>query len=310
MNITFRQLRYFLALAEQRHFTRAAETIHVTQPALSMQIRALEEMAGGQLVERTPTGIVLTPRGRALADHARKVLATMSGLEQALRQPGQGGRLRLGMIPTVAPYLLPEALPELRASDIGRDLHLREAMTERLLNELESGRLDAAVVATPPEDDGMVAVPLFTDRFLLAGSSGRIAGFSDRADSLRPQSLDPAQLLLLDEGHCLGDQALEVCGLSRRGGRLDLGAASLSTLCRLAAQGMGLTFLPEIARRQEMAAAPGLAAIRFPDPQPARQVLLMRRASTPADGWFDELADTLRQAGQGLLADDGVSQFR
>lgn len=299
MNITFRQLRYFLALAEQGHFTRAAETIHVTQPALSMQIRALEDMAGGQLVERTPAGVVLTPRGRALADHARVVMAAMSGLEQGLRKPGQGGRLMLGMIPTVAPYLLPEALPILRARDIGRDLHLREAQTERLLDELIAGRLDAAVVATPPEGDGLVATPLFTDRFLLAGSAARIAQLEGRA--IEPRQLDPGQLLLLDEGHCLGDQALEVCGLSRRGSRLDLGAASLATLCRLAAQGMGLTFLPQIARRQEVAAAPGLTAIPFPDPQPAREVLLMRRASTPAEGWFDELAETLRLAGAALL---------
>lgn len=302
MNITFRQLRYFLALAEQGHFTRAAEVIHVSQPALSMQIRALEDQAGGKLVERTPAGIVLTPRGRTLADHARQVVAAMSGLEQGLHSPGQGGKLRLGMIPTIAPYLLPEALPVLRASDIGRDMYLREAMTDRLLTELEAGQLDAAVVATPAEDETMVSASLFTDRFLLAGSSSRIAGFADRAEELHPQSLDPAQLLLLDEGHCLGDQALELCGLSRHGGRLNLGAASLATLCRLAAQGMGLTFLPEIARRQEIAAAPGLVAIRFPDPQPARQVLLLRRGTTPADGWFDELAEVLRSAGHKLLA--------
>lgn len=299
MNITLRQLRYFLALAEHGHFTRAAEIAHVTQPALSMQIRALEDAAGGKLVERNSAGIVLTPRGRALAEHARKVMAAMAGLEQGLRQPGQGGRLVLGMIPTVAPYLLPEALPVLRARDIGRDLHLREAQTERLLEELAAGRLDAAVVATPPEDDSMVSTPLFTDRFLLAGSASRIAQLEGRA--LEPRQLDPGQLLLLDEGHCLGDQALEVCGLGRRGGHLDLGAASLSTLCRLAAQGMGLTFLPQLAQQQECAAAPGLAAIHFPEPQPSRQIQILRRASTAAEGWFDDLAETLRRAGERVL---------
>ncbi|MCF3974491.1 hydrogen peroxide-inducible genes activator [Paracoccus salsus] len=301
MSITLRQLRYFLALAEHGHFTRAAETIHVSQPALSMQIRALEDLAGGKLVERTSAGVVLTPRGRALADDARKVMAVMAGLEQGLRQPGQGGRLLLGMIPTVAPYLLPEALPILRARDIGRDLHLREAQTERLLDELVAGRLDAAVVATPAEDPGLIATPLFTDGFLLAGSATRIAQLKGAA--IEPRNLDPGQLLLLDEGHCLGDQALELCGLSRRSGRLDLGAASLATLCRLAAQGMGLTFLPQIARRQEIAAAPGLTAIAFPDPSPARRILLLRRASTPAGGWFDDLAEVLRRAGETLLGD-------
>jgi LysR family hydrogen peroxide-inducible transcriptional activator len=113
--------------------------------------------------------------------------------------------------------------------------------------------------------------------------------------------LDPGQLLLLDEGHCLGDQALEVCGLNRRSARLDLGAASLATLCRLAAQGMGLTFLPQLAARQECAAAPALAVVSFPDPQPARDVLLLRRATTPAGGWFDDLGDLLRTAGQSVM---------
>ena len=299
MNITLRQLRYFLALADHGHFTRAAEVTHVSQPALSMQIRALEEIAGGPLVERITGGVVLTPRGRELAAHARRVMAAMAGLEQGLRQPGEGGRLMLGMIPTVAPYLLPEALPVLRARDVGRDLHLREAQTDRLLDELDCGRLDAGVVAPPPEGRGMVAAPLFTDRFLLAGSAARIAQIQGRA--VAPKELDPGQLLLLDEGHCLGDQALEVCGLNRRSSHLDLGAASLSTLCRLAAQGMGLTFLPQIALRQEIAAAPGLTAIAFPDPQPLREVVLIRRASTPAEGWFDELADTLRAAARNLL---------
>ena len=300
MNITLRQLRYFLSLCEHAHFTRAAEAINVTQPALSMQIRALEEEAGAKLVERTSSGVVLTPLGRTLEAQARRVMASMAGLELALREPGQGGRLMLGMIPTVAPYLLPAALPLLRARDIGRDLHLREAQTERLLEELAGGQLDAIVVATPPPDARFEAIALFSDRFLLAGSAARIAEM--RHSPIHPGMLDPGQLLLLDEGHCLGDQALEVCGLGRSGGRLDLGAASLATLCRLAAQGMGLTFLPEIARAQEMAAAPGLTAMRFPDPQPLREVQLLRRASTPADGWIDDLARILRQAAAPLIA--------
>ncbi|MBM3605905.1 MAG: LysR family transcriptional regulator [Alphaproteobacteria bacterium] len=301
MNITLRQLRYFVALSQQGHFTRAAESLHVTQPALSMQIRGLEDVVGARLVERMPSGIILTPQGRAFEAHARRVLSAMTELEQGVRRPGQGGRLLLGMIPTVAPYLLPEALPILRARDIGQDLHLREAQTEKLTQELAAGRLDAIVVATPPEDASFEAVPLFTDHFLLAGSASRMAQLGHR--KVQPGDLDPGHLLLLDEGHCLGDQALAVCGLGRHSSRLDLGAASLATLCRLAAQGMGLTFLPEIARHQEMAAAPGLKAIRFPDPQPARQVLLMRRASTPAEGWFDDLAGILRRAALPLLAD-------
>ena len=299
MNITLRQLRYFLALADEANFTRAAETMHVTQPALSMQIRALEDAVGAALVERTSAGVVLTPQGRALQRHAGQVMSSMADLEQGMRLLGQGGRLMIGMIPTVAPYLLPQVLPVLRAGDIGRDLHLREAQTERLLEELLSGKLDVAVVATPPETPELVAEPLFTDRFLLAGSDARIDELGKRA--IAPRDLDPGQLLLLDEGHCLGDQALDVCGLNRNNARLDLGAASLSTLCRLAAQGMGYTFLPEIALKQELAAAPGLQAIRFPDPQPFRSVVLLRRASTPAAGWFEDLAETLRNGAKSMI---------
>lgn len=301
MNITLRQLRYLTALARHGHFGNAAESVHVTQPALSMQIKALESQVGTALVERTPTGVHLTPHGRAFAEQAARVLAEMAVLEQVARGPGRGGRLRIGMIPTVAPYLLPAALPVLRSRDISRDLHLREATTDLLLEELAAGQLDAAVIATPEGPD-IVPVPLFTDPFLLAGSAAQIADLADRAETLRPRSLDPGQLLLLDEGHCLGDQALEVCGLTRHSGRLHLGAASLATLCRLAAQGMGLTFLPQIAAAQELAAAPGLALIRFADPQPAREVVLVRRASSPPGGWFDEIAQVLAQAGQGLMA--------
>ena len=302
MNITLRQLRYLLAVAEQRHFGRAADLVHVTQPALSMQIKALEAETGEMLIERMPGGAVLTPAGRAMADHARRVMAEMAALDQAMRRPGQGGRLRLGMIPTVAPYLLPAVLPDLRARDISRDLQLREAQTDRLIEELADGRLDAAVIASPPEGNDIAAVPLFADAFLLAGSASRIADLARRGAAPRPRNLDPDQLLLLDEGHCLGDQALEVCGLNRRAGRLDLTAASLTTLCQLAAQGMGLTFLPEIAARQELAAAVGLRALRFRAPQPERQVILVRRISTPGDGWFAELAARLAHAGHALVA--------
>lgn len=275
-----------------------------------MQIKALEDECGAALVERTPAGVLLTPQGRAVAAHAERVLAEVAGLEQCLRQPGQGGRLALGMIPTLAPYLLPVALPRLRSHDISRDLHLREAQTDRLIDELLAGGLDAAVVATPAPDDRLVAMPLFRDRFLLAGSAARIEALGDGGTAPRPDRLDPGQLLLLDEGHCLGDQALELCGLTRRSGRLDLGAASLATLCRLAAQGMGLTFLPEVARAQECAAAPGLATLHFAPPQPERQVMLMRRASTPAGGWFDDLARVLREFGGHADGVNGAARRR
>lgn len=270
--------------------------VHVTQPALSMQIKELEAELGVTLVERMPRGLSLTPAGREVETRARRVLDELTELGASARRGGLSGRLNLGIIPTVAPYLLPAALPDLRAADITRDLRIHEAPTGRLLDELAGGHLDAIVIATPAPD--AVEAPLLTDRFLLAGSPARLAGLPDPMP--RPDGLAPDQLLLLDEGHCLGDQALAVCGLTRGVSRLDLGAASLSTLCRLAAQGMGLTFLPELAAAQELAAAPGLAARRFAAPQPARQLRLVRRASTDPAGWFDDLAARLACAGRRL----------
>ncbi|MEH6772678.1 MAG: LysR substrate-binding domain-containing protein [Cereibacter changlensis] len=302
MSLTLRQLGYFLALAEERHFGKAAERVHVTQPALSMQIREMEDALGTQLFERSPRDIRLTPAGREVETRARRIVGQVSELEAVARQQGLVGRINLGVIPTVAPYLLPEVLPLLRASDITRDLRLREATTDLLLAGLDRGQLDAVVVAEPPSSAGLVLAPLFTDRFLLAGRRSVLEGLADGAEALRPVTLDPDQLLLLDEGHCLADQALEVCGMTRRQSRLDLGASSLTTLCGLVGQGLGMTFLPEIALRQEQAATPGMAVTRFAAPEPSRQIVLARRATSSASDWFDELVSLFSQAGQGLTA--------
>lgn len=300
MAVTLRQLGYFLALAEERHFGRAAGRVHVTQPALSMQIRDLEAVLGAALVERAPRDVRLTAVGREVEVRARRVLAEVAELEAATRRQGRVRQLNLGVIPTVAPYLLPAALARLRAADITRDVRVREAQTALLLTGLDAGQLDAVVIAMPAASAGRVALPLFHDRFLLAGSAARLAGLG-APEARHPVALDPEQLLLLDEGHCLADQALEVCGLNRGQARLDLGASSLSTLCGLVAEGFGLTFLPEIALRTEAAAAPLMRHVRFAAPEPERVIALVRRASTTDDGWFGDLAAELAQAGRALI---------
>lgn len=302
MNISLRQLVYFLALIEERNFGRAAARVHVSQPALSMRIRELEASLGVQLVERLPRDVVPTRAGRALAERARRVLAEMHELTAEARHQVPGGALLLGVIPTVAPYLLPLALPHLRALPGARALRLREAQTATLLAELRSAELDAVVIAAPLNDPALTAEPLFEDRFLLATSADRLAALGVAHEALRPRALDPGQLLLLDEGHCLADQALEVCGLGRGTTRLDLGASSLATLCGLVAQGIGLTFLPELALSAETAAAPGLATARFAAPEPARQIVLARRASSSGEDWFAPLAEILAASGASLIA--------
>lgn len=295
MGITLKQLRYFAALAEEGHFGRAAARCNVSQPALSVQIRELEAALGARLVERAPRALRITPRGREVAERARRVLAEVREIEATARWgAGLSGRLALGVIPTVAPYLLPLALPRLRARNLMLDLGIREATTQALLEDLRAGTIDAAVAALPVPAEDLVAEPLFEDRFLLAASPRRAAALAGR--TLRPESVDAGQLLLLDDGHCLADQTIAACGIERRALRTDLRAASLSTLVRLVEGGFGMTLLPEIAVWLEQAAAPGLALLPFAAPAPARSIGLLRRRHAPDDGWFGELALLLREA--------------
>ncbi|MBR9763005.1 MAG: LysR family transcriptional regulator [Rhodobacteraceae bacterium] len=297
MNITLRQLTYFRSLATHHNFGRAAEAVHVSQPALSVQIREMEQALGGQLVERRARDVALTPFGRLVLAQTDKVLGEVQTLKDLARwNGGLSGELRLGIIPTIAPYLLPQALGAIRAEDIGLVVQVQESKTARLLEDLQAGRLDAVVLALPMESEkGLEVAPLFEDRFVLAGSAARIAALSGREDSLRPDHLGPETLLLLEDGHCLTDQALEVCGQARDHGQIDMGASSLSTLSRLVAAGFGLTLLPELAVGREAA---GLVLRRFGGEEPSRQVALVRRASSLDDGWFRTLAQILARAGQ------------
>lgn len=303
MNITLRQLSYFKALSEQRNFGRAAEAVNVSQPALSVQIREMEATLGAQMVERRARDVVLTPFGRRILDHATRVLTEMKALSEAARwQDGLAGRLALGIIPTVAPYILPGVLEALRSRDISLDVKIREARTDQLVAEVQGGQLDAAILALPVPDSGLQARALFADRFLVAGSATRLEALAERTDALRPMSLQQTSLLLLEDGHCLTDQALEVCGRGRGHAQIDMGASSLGTLSRLVAAGFGLTLMPEIAATAETRAAPGLNVRRFASPEPYREIALIRRASTETAPWFDELADLLTRVGTDLIA--------
>ncbi len=299
MDITLRQLRYLIALAKHRHFGQAAAAVNVSQPALSVQIKALEQILGVRLIERGPRDIVVTPVGREVLCRAERIVREVREMSDAAHwQRGLMGRLRLGVIPTIAPYLLPAALPLLRGRDLGLDLGVREARTERLIGELREGDLDAAIVALPIGEPDLVGHELFEDRFLLGGSKRLVESVEQVA---QPALLDPERLLLLDDGHCLADQALAACSLRREQTRMDLRASSLSTLCRLAGEGIGLTFVPELAIRAECAAAPGLTLRRFSGGEPVRHVGLVRRRLSVDDGWFSELAAILTEAARGEL---------
>jgi LysR family hydrogen peroxide-inducible transcriptional activator len=299
MSFTLKQLKYLIALAEAAHFGRAAAAVNVSQPALSVQIRELEAALGARLVERGGREVVITPMGREIVRRARRILEEAREIEQVARwDRGLGGRLRIGVIPTVAPYLLPAALPLLRARHLTLDLGVREAQTDRLVEEVRLGALDAAVIALPAAGTELVAAPLFDDRFLLAGSARRMEALGVPGTAPRPEDMEPGELLLLDDGHCLADQALAACALDRARARMDLRAASLTTLCRLVSEGFGLTLLPELAMRAECAAAPALRLARFAEPEPKRTIGLVRRALSVDDGWFGELAAILAAAGR------------
>ena len=311
MALTLKQLRYLAALADAGHFGRAAAAVNVSQPALSVQIRELEAALGTALVERGGREVVITPTGREIVRRARRVLEEVREIEQVARwDRGLAGRLRIGVIPTVAPYLLPHALPLLRARHLALDLGIREAQTERLVEEVRQGALDAAVIALGDTAPDVTAVALFTDRFLLAGSAARLAALGPSA-GLRPEDMEAEQLLLLDDGHCLADQTLAACAVDRARTRMDLRAASLTTLCRLVSEGFGLTLLPELAARAECASSPDLRLARFAAPEPSRTIGLVRRTLSVDDGWFGELAIILAEAARSEIgvAAHGTERF-
>lgn len=278
---TLRQLRYLVALAEHGHFGRAAAACHVTQPALSMQIRDLEAELDLPLVERGPGGATLTPAGEELAARARALTAGVKDLEDFARaQKGvQASRLILGIIPSVAPYLLPRILPDLQAVLPGLELKVRETRTAALMAELAAGDLDAVIAALPLTADGVETQPLFEDPFLLASPAG------DPLRATDPRGLPPERLLLLEEGHCLRDQALGACELSDLS---TFGATSLTTLLHLVAHGQGITLLPKMAADE--ISDPRIAVRPFAEPQPRRTIAMAWRAASPRKRKLAEIA--------------------
>lgn len=292
MNLTLRQLRYFEALAAQRHFGRAAEVAAVSQPALSMQIRELEKSLGAALFERASTGARLTRFGAELAPRVRAVLQAVDELGEAARaaQDRLTGELRLGIIPTVAPYLLPGLIGALGRSHPELELHVRETLTPRLVDELLAGRIDAAIVALPVGAPGLEEEPLFSERFALV----RQVSEAD-APVPGPEALREARLLLLEEGHCFRDQALAFCDLPTAGPRDGLDGSSLSTLVQMVGAGLGMTLIPDMAIAVETRRA-NVAVARFAPPEPSRTLGLVWRRSSPLGPRFREIAEVVRPA--------------
>lgn len=288
---TLRQLRYLTALARHCHFGRAAEECAVSQPALSVQIQELEASLEAALIERGRGRIALTAEGDEIARRASRILAEVDDLVDYARHRTRllTGPLRLGVIPSIAPYLLPAALPCLQERYPALELRLRESQTAVIVDELQRGALDVLVLSLPLDHPEIETIRLFDDRFVLAVPA--IHPLAERPDCTA-RLLAEERLLLLEEGHCLRDQTLSYCQPVDRGASSGFGASSLSTIIQMVANGLGITVLPEISISFEVH-DPRIALLRFPEPGPTRAVALAWRRSSPRKRDFVELGKLL-----------------
>jgi LysR family transcriptional regulator, hydrogen peroxide-inducible genes activator len=292
MNLTLKQLRYFEALARHGHFGRAAETCAISQPALSMQIKELEDILGAVLFERSARQVRLTAFGEAFATRARDILRSVDEVGDFARaaQNRAIGRLRIGVIPTVAPYLLPSIIANLTKAYPGVDIHVRETLTPILLRELGEGRLDICILALPVSEPSFAEVALFDEEFVLVRPG---------ADAGKPvpnlESLREMRLLLLEEGHCLRDQALSFCNLRSGLPRESLDGSSLSTLVQMVNSGIGVTLIPEMAVNVETRSA-GVSIAHFKAPAPTRTIGMIWRKTNPLAGELLQISKIVQQA--------------
>lgn len=296
INFTLRQLRYFEALARHGHFGRAAEACSISQPALSVQIKELEETLGVELFERSARQLRLSAFGEEFLLRVRDILRSVDELGDLARAHRKHlvGRLRIGVIPTVAPYLLPGMISALTRENPDLDIHVRETVTPKLLQELAEGRLDTAIVALPVSEPSLTEMPLFEENFVLV---------RPKEDAGKPvpnrEMLREMRLLLLEEGHCFREQALSFCDMGAVRPREILDGSSLSTLVQMVGAGIGVTLIPEIAMPVETRSA-DVSIARFEDPQPSRRIGMIWRKTSPIARQLTEVAELVRRAAGAL----------
>jgi LysR family transcriptional regulator, hydrogen peroxide-inducible genes activator len=291
-DIKLKDLRYLAAVADTRHFGRAAQRCFVSQPTLSAQLKKLEEYLGVQLIERQPNNVSLTEAGEQIVARARRILEASDevvALARTHRDP-LAGRLRLALLPTIGPYLLPRISQGIRRALPRLELNLYEYQTAPMLQRLKSGELDLGVLALPVDLEGLEARELFAEPFTVAlPQRHRLA----RRERLQVADLEGETLLLLEEGHCLRDQALEVCSRIGAGETQDFRATSLETLRQMVATGAGITLLPELATKGAYGDARGVVVLPFSKPAPVRRVGAVWRKTTARRPAIDALCELI-----------------
>lgn len=298
--MNLRDLRYLIALADHRHFGRAAEAAHVSQPTLSTQIRKLEEELGIALFERSPRNVLLTEAGERIVARARTVVREadeIKALARSYRDP-ESGTVRLGIFPTLGPYLLPHVVGRLRARFPRLELLLVEDKTQRLVDMLRDGTLDCAVLAQPIHDDSLHDEFLFEEPFVLAVPSDHPLR---QRRHLTLDDLGGESLLLLEEGHCLRDQALDVCHLAGASERAGFRATSLETLRQMVAAHVGVTLLPVLAVQPPVPPSPDIRLLHVEPEPPSRRIALYWRRSSALTAFLSGIAEVLRELPPGLL---------
>jgi LysR family hydrogen peroxide-inducible transcriptional activator len=294
MELKLKDLRYLVALADLRHFGRAAARCFVSQPTLSAQLKKLEQALGVQLIERAPNAVSLTSVGEEIVARARRIIEGSDELVALARSHHDplAGRLRVALLPTIGPYLLPQVAPLIRKALPRLQLHLYEYQTAPMLEKLHAGELDVGILALPVELEGLESRELYREEFVLAVPDRHPLAARER---VRVADLRDEQLLLLEEGHCLRDQALEVC--SRVGVRdsQDFRATSLETLRQMVAAGAGVTLLPELAGRGAYRSGRGVVLRPFVRPAPARRVGAVWRKTTPRRAAIDAVVALIAQ---------------
>lgn len=291
--MNLRDLQYLVALADHRHFGKAAAACFVSQPTLSTQVRKLEEELGVALVERAPRKVMLTPAGHDMAERARRVLAEVAQMKEAARRSRdpEAGTVRLGIFPTLGPYLLPHVVPRLRERFPRLELLLVEEKSPVLLDRLHEGRLDAALLALPLHDESLHVEFLFEEPFLLAVPvRHRLAD----APSLDMADLAGERLLLLEDGHCLRDQALDVCRMAGASEKSEFQATSLETLRQMVAAHVGVTLLPVLSVKPPVARSEDIHLVPFRDPPPSRRIAMAWRRSSAMAGFLGSVAQVFR----------------